>query len=277
MMIKIFAKNLNLESTLFNGQVFRWQKINEKYYGFISNKFISIENKKGMLYVWSKQPISIDKIKEYFRLDDNLEKVKESIGNDSTLSMLFEYYNSMRIIKQDPLECSLSYICSIASNISKITKVINKISQMSGNEVELNGIKNYSFPEYDELIKLTKKDFDSAGAGFRSEYILNFLKYVNENRNDFYSLGKVQYEEALRTLTSIKGIGDKVANCILLFGFGKLEAFPVDRWVMRAMKKYYIEQKMPNEKIRQFAQNKWDGNAGYIQQYLFHGIRNGLI
>ncbi|MGC8656477.1 MAG: DNA-3-methyladenine glycosylase family protein [Thermoplasmata archaeon] len=276
-MIKISAKNLNLESTLFNGQVFRWQKINEKYYGFISNKFVSIENKNGMLYVWSKQPISTDEIKEYFRLGDDLEKVKKSIGNDSVLSMLFEYYNSMRIIKQEPLECSISYICSIASNIRKISSVINKISQMSGYEVELDGIKNYSFPTYDELIKLTKKDFDMAGAGFRSEYILNFLKYVGENKETFYSLDKLPYEEALKTLTSIRGIGDKVANCILLFGFGKLEAFPVDRWVLRAMKKFYVEQKMSNEKIRQFAQNKWDGNAGYIQQYLFHGIRNGLV
>jgi N-glycosylase/DNA lyase len=276
-MIKIYAKNLDLESTLFNGQVFRWQKINEKYYGFISNKFVCIEKKNGILYVWSKQPISTDEIKEYFRLDDDLEKVKKSIENDSILSMLFEYYNSMRIIKQEPLECSISYICSIASNISKISKVINKISQMSGYEVELNGIKSYSFPNYDELIKLTKKDFDMAGAGFRSGYIINFIKYVNENKEAFYSLGKVPYEESLRTLTSIKGIGDKVANCILLFGFGKLEAFPVDRWVMRAMKKFYIEQKLSNEKIRQFAQNKWNGNAGYIQQYLFHGIRNGLV
>ncbi|MGC8581403.1 MAG: DNA-3-methyladenine glycosylase family protein [Thermoplasmata archaeon] len=276
-MIKISAKNLNLESTLFNGQVFRWQKINEKYYGFISNKFVSIENKNGMLYVWPKQPISTDEIKEYFRLGDDLEKVKKSIGNDSVLSMLFEYYNSMRIIKQEPLECSISYICSIASNIRKISSVINKISQMSGYEVELDGIKNYSFPTYDELIKLTKKDFDMAGAGFRSEYILNFLKYVGENKETFYSLDKLPYEEALKTLTSIRGIGDKVANCILLFGFGKLEAFPVDRWVLRAMKKFYVEQKMSNEKIRQFAQNKWDGNAGYIQQYLFHGIRNGLV
>ena len=189
--------------------------------------------------------------------------------------------NGIRIINQDPFEMLISFIISAANNIPRITKCINNISAKYGEAVVISKDISkklfnkceertyYLFPLPDSLSKATEDALRACNLGFRDKYVLNSAKLVSEKKIDLKAIQEDDYESAKKELTKISGVGDKVADCILLFSMKKTEAFPVDTWIKKIMNEVYVDSQNV-KKINKYAYEKWGENAGIAQQYLFY-------
>lgn len=266
------------------GQCFRWHKIEEeKYIGVIKYGVVEITKTaphsviieyefdskiKGTLYE--------EELKEYFDLNTDYSKIKSIISKDDlNLQKAIEYGNGIRILNQDPWEMLISFIISAANNIPRISKTIENISKKYGKEIIFKGEKYYLFPTPKELSKATIEDLRALNLGFRDKYVYGATKMVNENEIDLDSILNMEYAQAKKELKRIAGVGDKVADCILLFSMKKHEAFPVDTWIKKVMAELYNESK-DIKKIASFAEEKFGENAGIAQQYLFYYMRENF-
>ncbi len=183
-------------------------------------------------------------------------------------------YLGMRLLEQEPWECLVSYLCSINSNIPRISTLVEILSNRLGKPISLDGVTRYTFPEPYALADLGEMGLRLMGLGFRAPYLAGAAQAVASDRLDLANLRELPYPQAKEELMKLHGIGDKVADCVLLFSMGKLEAFPVDRWVRRAVQGWYFPGKhITNREIRLWAQERFGPYAGYAQQYLFHAQR----
>ncbi|MBI4451428.1 hypothetical protein HY642_05620 [Candidatus Woesearchaeota archaeon] len=257
----------NLPATLECGQFFRYAKAGKWYYVVHGDRLFKIRQ-AGDKCIFTGVDAAF--IKSFFRLDDNLEAIYRAIDTDKHMHDAIRRYRGLRLIRQQPWECAASFVLSQVSNIPRIRRNMEDLSKCLGRQVSLSGYLVHSFPRAGEL---TAEHLQACRVGFRDKYLLALNKmfttrFVNHVK-------AMPYEHALAALTTIPGIGDKVASCILLYSFDRLESFPVDVWMQRTMRKYYFKnRKVNNKEIIRFAQKRWGQYAGYAQQYLYHWGRN---
>ncbi|MFM9875003.1 MAG: DNA-3-methyladenine glycosylase 2 [Nitrosarchaeum sp.] len=265
-----FSK-INLENTINSGQVFLWKKQKEFWYGINGQDILKINN-FGKITSYSGNKY------DFFRNSDDIEKIIKSISKDKTTKLAVEKYFGLRLIRQDPFQCFISFIVSSNSNIQKIKSSLEKISMKFGKKIEFDNKEFYIFPEPKKIANATIQEIQSCGVGYRAKFILDAAKIVESKQIDFNYLKKINYKEAKEIILSVPGIGNKVADCILLFSLDKLEAFPLDRWMIRILKKYYLEKfqletKTITEKQYEVLHEKiikhFGVYAGYAQQFLF--------
>ncbi len=266
--MQIITKNFDLKHTLECGQLFRYFEKNGYYYLTVRDKIIKLKQEKHRLFF---KGCSESFLRNYFSLDEDYKKAIDELKKDKQLSDAIQKYKGMRIVRQDPWECLISYICSAAANIPKIQNNVYNLSKSFGRKIILGNVSSYSFPTKDEIKRLCT--IKNCGCGFRSKYIFEASRKVDENWLN--SLREMEYEDAKKELTKLPGVGEKIADCVLLFSLGFREAFPVDVWIKRAMEELYFNREKTNEKkIREFAKKKWGKNSGYAQQFLYHSVRN---
>ena len=271
----------SLKYTLESGQSFRWNKqyFNGSLYyeGVIHDKIVHLsQDQESILLESSGDHVSIKKlIIDYLRLDENLDEVYKYISKDIYIKSAINKYRGMKILRQDPWECLISFICSSNSNIKRISKNIEDISIEFGNKITFNGKDRYSFPSAITLSNTTEQKLRNLGLGFRAPYVLETAKVIASNQINLKNLRDLNYQDALDNLIKLPGVGDKVANCILLFSLDQNEAFPVDVWIQRVLKEKYfnIKDKTNIIKVRLKAQKYFSNYAGYAIQYLFHNRR----
>ncbi|MCP4256226.1 MAG: DNA-3-methyladenine glycosylase 2 family protein [Planctomycetes bacterium] len=267
---KIKIKDFNLEYTLDCGQMFRINRGNDWYYVNAQDKFFKIKQVGNTIEFHG-----VDKefIIHFFSLNENLSKILKKINKDIYIKKSIDKYRGLRIIKQDSWECLISFICSSASNIPRIKSKLKAISEGFGKKVSLDGVCNYAFPTPGNINNYKK--ILNAKTGFRAKYIYEANNSVNiKNLN---SLRILPYKSAKSELKKINGVGDKVADCVLLFSLGFNQAFPVDTWIKKTMQLLYFDNTtVSNEKIREFGLEYFGDYAGYAQQYLFMFSRNDL-
>jgi N-glycosylase/DNA lyase len=182
----------------------------------------------------------------------------------------------MRVLRQDPWECLVSFICSSASNIPRITRNIESICDVYGRPVGSGEARRNTFPTPRELSRAGEEPLRALGLGYRAGYIAETAGVIAAGAVDLMALREEPYEDALETLTGLAGVGDKVANCALLFSLDKPEAFPVDVWIDRALREWYLDgqgESIPRPKLRPWAQERFGPYAGYANHYLFHDRR----
>lgn len=263
------------------GQCFRWRKIeNEKYIGIIKNGVVEVRRTTPTsICMEYENYVCLDakKIKEelieYFDLNTDYSNIKNIISkNDTNMKKAIKYGNGIRILNQNSWEMLISFIISAANNIPRISKTIENISKKYGKEVKFKGEKYYLFPTPEELSKASIEELRALNLGFRDKYVYAATKMVCNKEIDLEKISKMDYLEAKKELKKIPGIGDKVADCILLFSMKKHEAFPVDTWIKKVMSELYNESK-DIKKIANFASEKFGENAGIAQQYLFYYMR----
>ena len=262
------------------GQCFRWRKINDnKYIGVIKNGVVEIEkttpNSVCVNYEsYENESQSFEEIiRDYLDLNTNYTEIKKVISKDDlNLQKAIEYGGGIRILNQDPWEMLISFIISAANNIPRISKTIENISKSYGKEIIFNGEKYYLFPTPEELSKATIEDLRALNLGFRDKYVYGAAQMVCAGEIDLNAIIKMDYLEAKRELKRVAGVGDKVADCILLFSMKKHEAFPVDTWIKKVMAELYNESK-DIKRIATLAEEKFGKNAGIAQQYLFYYMR----
>ncbi len=279
------VKNFNIKQILECGQCFRWEKIKEMDYIIIAfgkvieviqegdNVTILNSNKEDFKNIWFK----------YFDLERDYGKIKDELSKDETLKLSVEYGYGIRLLNQEPFELLISFIISARNSIPSIKKTISKISERFGEKIEYNGETYYTFPTPEELKDATEDDIRETGASFRSKYIVDTVKNINSDldiEDGIYNLCRIEGlsdDDCHKALQEFKGVGAKVADCIMLFSMGKYSGFPVDVWVKRAMMHFYDAEEGSLNKIRIFARDRFKNLAGFAQQYLFYYAReNGI-
>ena len=262
---------INVENSINSGQVFLWKK-NEKYwYGVNGQDVLKIDNSGN---IKSYQNNKID----FFRKKDDIEKIIKSISKDSVTKKAVKQYLGLRILEQDPFQCLISFITSSNSNIQKIKNNLEKISKKFGTKIKFENQEFFLFPEPKKLAKASINEIKSCGVGYRAQFIKEAASMTMLKKTDFEYLKKSNYQEAKKEICLIPGVGNKVADCVLLFSLNKLEAFPLDRWIIRILEKYYsdkfqLKTKTITEKqydiIHEKILNHFGPFAGYAQQFLF--------
>lgn len=268
--MKIKAVDFNLEATLDSGQVFGFTKNKDKnYQGRIAGYEIEISQMQDWLHINSTLPQQ--KLVRYFDLERNLNPVYELIHREEALRPLAKKLRGLRLIQQDPWEALACFILSSNNNVKRIQLIWRNLSD------RLSSRKN-QFPEALEIARVHERTLRELGLGYRAPYLLHTAQFISKNEISLQMIRQAPYEEAVERVIAFPGIGPKVADCVLLYGFQKYEAFPVDVWILRAMRRLYFKnRKISEEKIRQFARKRWGSLAGYVQQYIFHAARTGVI
>ncbi len=275
--LEITVRDFDLAASIECGQVFGWKKINGKYVGEVKGNAVIISQEKSGRLIFDGKA-SYDEIVSYFRLDDDLEKIRGAISKDDAVVSSINAVPGLRLINQDAFKCAVSYICSANCNIPRIEKMLENVSVMKGGVLLQGGTFTlFSFPTPEQLSSMSKEDLLQCNLGFRAKYVKAFADAVYENGFDLNKLKPKAYEEAKAELMQFKGIGAKVADCILLFSLGKLNAFPVDVHIERIMRSKYLHlNKLNKEKIAEFGRAYFGEFAGYAQQWLYIAARKKL-
>lgn len=255
----------SLVNTFECGQCFRWNACGEGYVGITGDKIAKIYEKNGEVRINSN--CGSDAFwREYFDCDRNYDEIKSFLPKDSFTTAAIEFGRGMRILRQEPWEALCSFLISQCNNIPRIKSIIECLCRMYGEKRSIDGAELYSFPTYEKVAGLSENDLVPLRAGYRVPYIINAAKAVAAGTVDFDSLRKMPLAQARKAIMRLDGVGPKVADCFLLFGLSKTDAFPVDTWMKKANK--YYDGKLSAEQFGQY--------AGFAQQYIFYYIRSFL-
>ncbi|HMK32197.1 MAG TPA: DNA glycosylase [Nitrosopumilaceae archaeon] len=264
---------INLDTTINSGQVFLWDKIDGVWYGVNGAEILRVKQNPFEIISSEKKP------SDFFRQDDNMEKILKEISKDKLVRSAVESFPGLRLLRQDPFQCYISFICSSNSSIQNIKQMLKRMCQKFGKKIDFDGHEFFAFPTVEKLAKANMKDLLSCGLGFRAKYVKAATTSVHSGALKLNFLKKSDYKHAKEELENIYGIGNKVADCILLFSLEKLESFPIDRWTQRILQKYYskkffglIEKSLTEknyEAIHKKIVEYFGPYAGYSQQFLF--------
>ncbi len=275
------VKNFNIKQILECGQCFRWEKVGElNYIGVAHGRVIEVIQEDDKVTILNTNEEDFNNIwLDYFDLKRDYSEIKRGLEHDEILGKSVEYGYGIRLLNQEHFELLISFIISARNSIPSIMKTIKKISQKWGTPIEYKGNIYYTFPTPEQLKGATEEEIKETGASFRSKYIVDTIDKVNESSYDFdlERISKLNADECHTALQNFKGVGSKVADCIMLFSMRKYSAFPVDVWVKRAMIFFYGAEDASLNKIRIFARDKFGELAGFAQQYLFYYARENKI
>ena len=262
---------IDVDNSINSGQVFLWQKSKENWYGIDGQNILKI-NQRGKI-----KSISNTKT-DFFRKNDDVENIIKSISKDKTIKKAIKQYEGLRIFNQDPFQCMISFIISSNSNIQKIKNSLEKISKKFGIKVIIQNKEFFLFPKPEKIAQASINEIKTCGVGYRAPFIKEAAKMVTLKKINFEYLKNSDYNETKRNLRLIPGVGNKVADCIMLFSLNKLDAFPLDTWMIKILEKYYsnefqIETKTITEKQYEILHKKivdyFGPYCGYAQQFLF--------
>lgn len=264
----------DLAGTLTCGQAFRWSRDGDGWRGVVNSRTVHLSQHGRTVRA---RGIGSRELKRYLRLSLDITKVHGSIDRDPLVHTAISRFGGTRILDQDPWECLVSFICATNANIPVITKRIGLICRKYGEPVPGGG---FSFPTAESLSRSCESDLRSCSAGYRAGYICRTARMVADDPGWADSVRETGYDGARELLMKYPGVGAKAADCILLFGFGKNEAFPVDVWMRRVMERYPGAPATGTSlthsayaRIGEFARSYFGPYAGYAQQYLFMAAR----
>lgn len=253
----------NVELSLFCGQAFRWMKNEDgSFTGTVKGRVLNISQNENQIILKNTTKDDFENIwSDYFDLGRDYAGICRKFENDKYLKNAKEEYYGIRVLNQEPWEALCSFIISQNNNIPRISGIIKRLCENFGDRID---DENYSFPTYKRLKDVTVEELGVLRAGFRAKYIADAVSKLNSEEISLESIKKMPIEQARQELMKIKGVGAKVAECTLLYGFGRKEAFPVDVWVKRIMSELYPDGLPECTKDVE----------GIAQQYLFHWRRN---
>ena len=216
-------------------------------------------------------------LREYFRLEDDIEAVYREVSRDQRVADMVRRHRGLRLLRLEPWECLIAFICSANSNIPRIHGNMEAMSEAFGEPLYLDGRVRYTFPTPDRLAQAGEAALRGLGLGFRAPYVAATAVTVARGELDLEELRRMPYPEAQARLMELPGVGPKVSDCVLLHSLDQLEAFPIDVWVRRALAEWYFPgQKAPPDRVMgEWARDHFGRYAGYAELYLFHGRRLG--
>lgn len=258
----------DISKTLTCGQCFRWKYLGEHaYLGVHTNHAVTVYQEAP------GKPIALltdlDTARRvwvpYFDFDAQYDRKIKDLALDNYARSAYEYSKGIHLLRQDFWEMVISYIISQRNRLANIGAVVDRIAAACGEEINYSGIKLYAFPSAQDMLEVSPSVWDTFMLGYRYEYVRNIVEVAARDPEGFASIQFMPTEEAYATLTRYRGIGPKVANCILLFGMHRTESFPIDIWIQRVIDNHYGGS---------LDASKFGDMAGIIQQYMFNYIRN---
>ncbi len=273
----------DLDFTLCCGQVFRWRKIDGWWYSVVGGQAFKIRQCGAELEF---EGVNEAFVRDYFGLNDDLTEISRCINKDPYIATALHRFEGLRIVRQNPWECLIGFICATYKNIAAIELMLAKMSQKFGERVVFDGIDFYRFPSVDRLAVASENGLRECGLGYRAKYVQATAQRIHQDNINLEVFKQIPYSEAKKRLFEFHGVGLKVADCVLLFSLGKLEAFPVDVWVKRILLNHYAHE-LPQELVKKlsshdslsnsgyerlnaFGRSYFGAYAGYAQEYLYH-------
>jgi N-glycosylase/DNA lyase len=269
---RISAEGIDLAKSLNSGQVFHWTQCGGGFVGAIDQEPCYLEQSGNELLV-SKGLVA--QVRRYLALDHRIDTIQSTFPKDPTLEAAVRYASGIRILRQPVWECLATFLTSALKQVAHIRSISLLIRERYGKKLRVGGTTVFSYPGPDVLAKLTLDDLLACRLGFRAANLLAAARMVASGEIALTGLNKLSSDEIRTVLCRFPGVGDKIANCVLLFAFGRLEVMPIDVWIARVLREKYFPKKpkiRPAE-LAAFCQQYFGPYAGYAQQYLFHHWR----
>ena len=266
------VKNLNLRYTVESGQPLTfhadcdWTAGTVAYNNGTQLVTISVSKHGGLRISAKKVAQAENEFTSRFRVRDDMEKIYSEINTDPFMDSAIRHYNGMRLTLNDPWETTICFILSQYNNLKRIRKIVLEVKRRYGERAPDGSI---GFPKPERIMALSERELMECGMGFRAKYIKSAAQMCTDSI-DLKVLGGKDYDTVKSSLMEINGVGEKVADCIALMGYGKMEAFPIDVWVKRTLEKVYFKGRDKKiNRLMDFAEERWGANRGYAQQYIF--------
>ena len=283
--LKIKVECFNLKYTLECGQCFRWKEVegkNNTYIGVIKDRVLKVKQDEDYVYIKSNNNDNLKEIvSNYFDLNVDYKSIEKKISSiDTHVKEAVKNSSGIRLLNQDFFETLISYIISANNNIPRISKSVNEISKKYGKKVVFEDNEYYLFPTEKELENVTIDEYRKCGVGFRDSYIFNAVHGILNNKLNIEEINTLDTITLRNKLLEFRGVGPKVADCILLFACNRNEVFPIDVWVERVMQVLYFKDtndKMKKKEILEYAKNNFKQYSGIVQQHLFYNMREKMI
>jgi N-glycosylase/DNA lyase len=267
--VSLHAPDFDLALTLESGQFFRWTREESGFTILRGLRLFRARQEGEFLDVTGADRWFV---REFFSLDHDLPVVERMLRRDRALWPALDACRGLRLLRQDPWECTAAFILSIASNIPRIARTVEAIAELGGRPATLGSLSRKAFPRPGTMP--AEEALRRLGAGFRAPYLVRADRLAAGGLLE--EIGDLDTDEARETLMVIPGVAEKVADCILLFAYGRLGVFPVDTWIRKVMTRLFFGgRKVPDRALRAFAAERWGDLAGYAQQVLFHWSRRG--
>ena len=282
---------LNIHSTINSGQYFLWEKRNNSWYGTYEDSILKItlpENKDNLTYEYDSFPRIENWQQSVFRLDDKYDEIIDEISRkDKVVENITRKYIGLRIMRQKPIQCIISFLCSSNNNIPRIRYILLNLSRKFGKKIEWNNNTFYTFPTLKTLSTISQSELLHCGFGYRAEYVRKTVQTIVDQKIDMQLLKDSDYSKSKQEILKLSGVGEKIADCILLFSFDKVEAFPMDTWIIKLLQKKIghmivldselkindkitpSQYRLVSKKIREH----YGKYSGYAQQFLYYSIR----
>ncbi|HTV76089.1 MAG TPA: DNA glycosylase [Candidatus Baltobacteraceae bacterium] len=273
------VRDYDLAATLDSGQAFRWQKQNDSWIGIIGRNWVRLmQTSEGIFAETAELQKNWKWLRDYLQIDLSLAAVLKTFPDDAPMRDAVAACRGLRVLRQEPWECLASFILSSTKQIVQIRQIVSLLCERFGERLAPEPPAScglfYSFPSPQRIAAAGEAGLRACKMGFRAPHLLGAARQIAEGKLDLEKIRELNYSEARAELMKLRGVGGKIADCVLLFACGFDSAFPVDVWVERALQKLYFPRRRATQKrLRHFAATHFGPHAGYAQQYLFHFMR----
>jgi N-glycosylase/DNA lyase len=284
--IQIYAPDFDLAMTLDSGQVFHWQKAGNGFVGTIGDLPLHVEKKGDVLKVRCRgtpQPARQRRaltgiVAHYFALDHPLAEICASFPDDPIMNAAREFCRGLRIIRQPKWECLATFICSSMKQVAHIRQISVALRRHFGDRRKVDDQLVYAFPPAQRIARANEDDLRECALGYRARNLLATARLVSSSKTKLEEWSALSDADLGEKLCTLPGVGPKIANCVMLFAYERLRAFPIDVWIERVLKQQYFprKKKVTELQLREFSETYFGQHGGYAQQYLFHHARTGL-
>ncbi len=282
-MIEISAPDFDLAMTLNSGQVFHWQKAGNGFIGAIGNNPLYVEQRGQVLNARGTgeeldgfKPSSLPQlVSNYFALDHPLAQICASFPADPIMTAARDFCRGLRIIRQPKWECLATFICSSMKQVAHIRQISAALRNRFGDQREIGGCVLHTFPSAQQIARASEKQLRECALGYRARNLRATAQVVSSGQCNLEAWSALPDAELREHLCALPGVGAKIANCVMLFAYDRLRAFPIDVWIERVLRQHYFarRKKMTARQLREFCETYFGEHAGYAQQYLFHHAR----
>ena len=280
---KIRAPDFDLEKTLDSGQVFHWQKVGDGFVGAIGDLPVYVEQRGNVLTVRDGEAARSPRrslpgiVARYFALDHPLAEICDSFPKDPVMNAARNFCHGLRIIRQPKWECLATFICSSMKQVAHIRQISLALRKRFGEQGAIGSQLVCTFVSPQRLAQASEKELLECKLGYRAKNLRATARLVSSGQADLEAWSALSDAELRKQLCALPGVGPKIANCVMLFAYERLRAFPIDVWIERVLRQHYFSRrrKMSAQRLRQFSETYFGEHGGYAQQYLFHQARSG--
>jgi N-glycosylase/DNA lyase len=271
------VRDYDLAATLNSGQAFRWHQSGDTWTGVIGSRWVSLSASNGAITARTAEPVEDwHWLTHYLQLGLDFEQTLQSFPDDEPMRAAVLACRGLRLLRQEPWECLASFILSSTKQIVQIRQIVASLCDCFGKPITMPPGEPpvRSFPSPARLAEVSEAQLRACKMGFRAPNLLATAKLISRGQFNLADIADLKVEIARDRLLELPGVGRKIADCVLLFAYGFQSAFPVDVWVMKALRQlYFPRRRVKIDRLHRFAATHFGVNAGYAQQYLFHYMR----